>query len=365
MASNQYMEIPLLVVIHALVEAEQPTSFEFYQNGNLKENDAVFLSCSANVGNPGGFVAIWKLNKASNQPIILNKSSEINEKTENCTAVANLNITYIVSRDDNGAIFRCYSQNRQTQEPAPYKDTAAIDVQYGPSKVTIKSSFSHRDLFTGANVNLTCVADGNPVPIFTWKFKTRNVLSDERHYFTLDNRTLILKKMVFNDSGIYSCFASNLVDGEMLKISSSISLKVNEKQKEGHHSKESNTGHAQYEVLNVAEATNTTGTSGTENTRYEVLISREETRILREKNAMNTEYEALKGETSELRKSVVENERYEIVKRTEQANTLESGDTVNARYERLNMAGESNSYEKIQAEHTKYENLQIKRIKKK
>lgn len=212
------------------VLAEQPTSFELYKNGTLKENDEIFLSCSANVGNPGGFVAILKLNKLSNQPVILNKSGEVYKKTENCTAIANFNITYRVSRDDNGSIFRCTSQNRQTQEPAPYKETIAIDVQYGTSNVTIKSSSSHRDLPTGANVNLTCISDGNPKPTFKWKFNSSNVLIDERHSFTLDNRTLILKNMIFNDSGIYSCFASNFVDGEIREMSSNVSLKVNEEQ---------------------------------------------------------------------------------------------------------------------------------------
>lgn len=212
------------------VGAEQPTNFELYKNGTLKEKDAVFLSCSANVGNPGGFVAIWKLKKLSNQLIFLNKSSEVREKTENCTAIANFNMTYRVSRDDNGAIFRCTSQNRQTQEPAPYNDTAAIDVQYGPSNVTIESPSSHLDLRTGTNVNLTCISDGNPTPTFKWKFNSSNVLIGERHSFTPDNRTLILKNIIFNDSGIYSCFASNLVDGEIREMSSNISLNVNEDQ---------------------------------------------------------------------------------------------------------------------------------------
>ncbi|XP_062583675.1 uncharacterized protein LOC134245401 isoform X2 [Saccostrea cucullata] len=212
------------------VGAEQPTNFELYKNDTLKEKDAVFLSCSANVGNPGGFVAIWKLNKLSNQLVLLNRSSEVNEKTDNCTAIANFNITYRVSRDDNGAIFRCISQNRQTQEPAPHKDTEAIDVQYGPYNVTIESPSSDQDLRTGANVNLTCISDGNPTPTFKWKFNSSNVFIDKRHSLTPDNRTLILKNMIFNDSGIYSCFVSNVVDKEMREISSNVSLKVNEEQ---------------------------------------------------------------------------------------------------------------------------------------
>ncbi|XP_061181468.1 carcinoembryonic antigen-related cell adhesion molecule 5-like [Saccostrea echinata] len=233
------------------VEAEQPTSFEFYQNGTLKENDKVFLSCSANVGNPGGFVAIWKLNKLSNQPIILNKSSEVVEKTENCTAVANLSITYTVSRDDNGAIFRCSSQNRQTQEPAPYNDTIAIDVYYGPSNVTIISSAPHLDLFVGANVNLTCSSDGNPLPSFKWKFNSSDVLNDERHSLTQDNRTLILRKMVSNDSGIYSCFALNVVDGDTLKMSSNKSLIIKEKHKEDVEASQPTCGESQCKISEI------------------------------------------------------------------------------------------------------------------
>ncbi|XP_062577961.1 uncharacterized protein LOC134239847 [Saccostrea cucullata] len=350
------------------VGAEKPTSFKLYKNGNLKENDKMFLSCSANVGNPGGFVAIWKLNKLSNQLVILNKSSEVHEKTENCTAIANFNITYRVSRDDHGGIFRCTSQNRQTQEPVPHKDTTAIDVQYGPSNITIHSSSPDLDLYVGENLNLTCSSDGNPAPHFKWKFNSSDILNNKRFILTRDNKTLHFLNLNLDNNGIYFCVVSNLIDGEIKKVSSHLTLKV--RQREGvrthllscaenpcgitesctessgrsvctvniwslisflfvcltmvfavstailtikqkrdlgsgnilkfrcHHLKESHTGLAQYEVLNAAERTTTTGTSGTENTRYEALNSREQTSILRERNTMNTEYDTLKRETS-------------------------------------------------------------------
>ncbi|XP_055996653.1 uncharacterized protein LOC125667155 isoform X2 [Ostrea edulis] len=45
------------------VDAEIPTKFMLRPNNSLDENDMVNLSCNANVGNPNGSIAIWRMDK--------------------------------------------------------------------------------------------------------------------------------------------------------------------------------------------------------------------------------------------------------------------------------------------------------------
>ena len=89
----------------------------------LKENTSVNLSCSANVGRPGGMVTIWKQSISSDVQFQLgNSSSSVIIDNGNCSAHANLLITYNLNRSDNGFIFGCTSKNRHTLDPAPSTD---------------------------------------------------------------------------------------------------------------------------------------------------------------------------------------------------------------------------------------------------
>lgn len=110
------------------MEAELPTKFTLRPNNSLEENDMLNLFCNANVGNPNGYIAIWRVDKTSNIPILLNETNSVGNKMENCTTIVSITLTYIVSRYDNGAFFSCSSQNRQTQRPAPSRNTSAIEV---------------------------------------------------------------------------------------------------------------------------------------------------------------------------------------------------------------------------------------------
>lgn len=88
----------------------------------------VKLSCVGNVANPLGSLAIWKMNKNSNTGQILINKSEVYADTENCTQIVNLTTTYNLTKKDNGAVFRCSSQNQYTAEPAPATNIGPIEV---------------------------------------------------------------------------------------------------------------------------------------------------------------------------------------------------------------------------------------------
>lgn len=82
------------------------------------------MTCNANVGRPRGNIQIWKIlqNLKSSELVYTSNSTE----TENCEEY--VNVTLPVTRDDNGAIFRCSSQNDFTEEPRPGRDSSKITV---------------------------------------------------------------------------------------------------------------------------------------------------------------------------------------------------------------------------------------------
>ena len=91
-------------------------------NTTLEEYSAVNLSCSANVGRPGGIVTIWKRSHISDERIQLGNSSSSVTDNRNCSDYSNLLITYNLSRSDDGFIFGCTSKNKHTNDPAPSKE---------------------------------------------------------------------------------------------------------------------------------------------------------------------------------------------------------------------------------------------------
>lgn len=90
----------------------------------IEEKQSISLTCNADVGRPRGNIQIWKIlqNLKTSELIYTSNSTE----TENCMKY--VNITFPVTREDNGAIFRCSSQNDFTEEPGPSRNSSTISV---------------------------------------------------------------------------------------------------------------------------------------------------------------------------------------------------------------------------------------------
>lgn len=58
----------------------------------------------------------------------------------------------------------------------------------------------------GASLVLKCEADGNPTPKITWDVFTSSI--DERHS-VLDDGTLVIPSVDFEDEGNFTCIANN------------------------------------------------------------------------------------------------------------------------------------------------------------
>lgn len=95
----------------------------------IQENQSIKLTCSADVGSPSGYITISKLfMNSGTSPWLIYTSNSTNNKTDNCTEYINVTTTYTVTREDNGAIFQCSSQNNLTEGPGPSKKSSRISV---------------------------------------------------------------------------------------------------------------------------------------------------------------------------------------------------------------------------------------------
>ena len=104
--------------MNKIITAIKPKNFGIFPN-ELQENQTLTLSCSAYVGAPKGNIQIWKLARKSNTKVLIFTANTSDFKTENCSEFINATFSYTVSRDDNGAIFQCSSQNVLNKEAGP------------------------------------------------------------------------------------------------------------------------------------------------------------------------------------------------------------------------------------------------------
>ncbi|OXB81525.1 UNVERIFIED_CONTAM: hypothetical protein H355_008373 [Colinus virginianus] len=66
----------------------------------------------------------------------------------------------------------------------------------------------------GETVALQCKATGSPPPRITWLKGDQPLLVTERHHFTSDNQLLIVRNVVLEDAGKYTCEMSNTLGTE-------------------------------------------------------------------------------------------------------------------------------------------------------
>lgn len=108
-------------------EAIEPEEFFVFPN-ELEESQSISLTCRADVGSPRGYIQISRVSQNSGKSELIYKFDSISNKTEKCTGFINVTTTYTVTKEDNGAIFRCSSQNNLTQGHEPSKESSKITV---------------------------------------------------------------------------------------------------------------------------------------------------------------------------------------------------------------------------------------------
>lgn len=117
-----------LYTLFFIARATKPKEFLVFPNA-VEENQSITIHCIADVGSPHGYIQIWKEIEKLNKTKVIYTSNTTNTKTENCTELINVTTTYILTREDNGALFRCFSKNNFTKDPIPNICSTKISVK--------------------------------------------------------------------------------------------------------------------------------------------------------------------------------------------------------------------------------------------
>lgn len=102
----------------------------------------------------------------------------------------------------------------------------------GPSNTRINSFDLNAQLFIKDFVILECISDGNPNPIYAWKFNRSSIGNNSKFNISADKSKLSFTVTNISDSGLYQCVAINYIKGNMFNSSSNVTITVQERHEE-------------------------------------------------------------------------------------------------------------------------------------
>ncbi|KAI1285983.1 Irregular chiasm C-roughest protein [Halotydeus destructor] len=109
------------------------------------------------------------------------------------------------TRDLNGAMFECVSQNEYgASQPA----IITLDVLYTPKLLNTSNAQS---VLTGSSARLHCYYEGNPVPLVKW-YHVNPRSSEVNMISSSDSQVLEIANATYNEEGEYFCEATNRIN---------------------------------------------------------------------------------------------------------------------------------------------------------
>uniref|UniRef100_A0A8C7BEC8 Ig-like domain-containing protein n=1 Tax=Neovison vison TaxID=452646 RepID=A0A8C7BEC8_NEOVI len=177
---SNYETVQITGQLH--VSAELPKPHITSNNSNPVENvDSVLLTCEPQTQNTS---YLWSESSKS-RPASTRRELSLDNRT--------LTI-HGVTRDDTGP-YVCATRNPVSDGRS---DPFTLNVLYGPDAPTISPPDSY--YHPGANLNLSCHATSNPPARYSWLINGRP---------QTDTQELFIPNITANDSGSYTCLASN------------------------------------------------------------------------------------------------------------------------------------------------------------
>ncbi|XP_011791973.1 PREDICTED: carcinoembryonic antigen-related cell adhesion molecule 6 isoform X5 [Colobus angolensis palliatus] len=179
------------------VHTELPKPYITSNNSNpVEDKDAVTFTCEPETQDT---TYLWWVN---GQSLLVSSRLQLSNGNRTLTL---LNVT----RNDTGP----YECGIQDSVSAKRSDPVTLNVSYGPDTPII----SPPDLSynSGANLNLSCHADSNPSPQYSW------LINGTLWQHT---KVLFIPKITSNNNGAYACFVSNLATGRNNSIVKNISV---------------------------------------------------------------------------------------------------------------------------------------------
>ncbi|CAL1535867.1 unnamed protein product [Lymnaea stagnalis] len=208
----------------------QPPSLE------VLEGSSISYKCLANLGRPNKGKIVWNA-YVNGQKVELSFTPVLKETSNDnsCTFTVESTVTIQVNRTKQNITLACFSTNKDFQEIAPpFCDNPGTDLcaQSQPLNILYASSqmivnrIPQSDVEEGSTMTLTCQAEGNPQPNYTWRQvgNANRLLNGVQEGLT--NKLILNNLSATKDSGIYSCTATNNVRDVNNSIASQVSVNV-------------------------------------------------------------------------------------------------------------------------------------------
>ncbi|VDI57910.1 Hypothetical predicted protein [Mytilus galloprovincialis] len=185
------------------------------------EGDNITFICEGDVGRPEGKFE-WQKMYANNEE--LTYSNTLTETIpESCSFDGNSTLTLQVTGDDNQAIIRCIVKSEVSQVFL-YEDSEPLRIQFQVRIPVIELQPDKTVFLEGDSVLLKCQSKGNPGPSYSW---LKGNGSNETIIAYTDS--FVIENANITDSGLYTCYTNNSIDGNVYKEINSTFISIAEK----------------------------------------------------------------------------------------------------------------------------------------
>ncbi|XP_033125255.1 nephrin-like [Anneissia japonica] len=141
------------VLLTCTSDPPDPPFISGYRGAKVKAGSIMSLTCVSVGGNPLADLKWYK------------GTEELVGSHETSNRLVNSKLTWILSQEDNQAVYSCNASNSAT--PVPLHSSTTLNVLFPPSSVNV--TVTAGTIQEGQNVNIICrTASSNPISVITW-----------------------------------------------------------------------------------------------------------------------------------------------------------------------------------------------------